>query len=58
MHFYEGDDDAGSVRRYRLELPDVKDEKDGTIVGIEEKGEVRQRLGRMRAWSCFRAGDG
>ncbi|MCJ1248778.1 hypothetical protein MMC30_005997 [Trapelia coarctata] len=52
ISFYEGkDDDAGSVRRYRLDLPEEKDEKGD--------GHVTEREGRPRlftvktSWSCF-----
>ena len=58
--FYKGDDeddDGASVRRYRLDLPDVGDEKGGSRVEVKELGRSRPRLFRLRsAWSCFGGG--
>ena len=50
----DNDSDAGSVRRYRLALPDDKGERGGDVE-VEEK-EVRPKLAKMgRTWSCFSA---
>ncbi|KAH0535922.1 hypothetical protein FGG08_007165 [Glutinoglossum americanum] len=64
LGFYNGEDnsDAGSVRRYRLELPDEdmsvdvqENEKDSSIA----TGKARFPWRRMsRAWSCFNLGEG
>ncbi|KAH0556310.1 hypothetical protein GP486_005763 [Trichoglossum hirsutum] len=64
LGFYEGGDksDAGSVRRYRLELPDEEisvdmqeNEKDTNMA----TGKARYPWRRIsRAWSCFNLGEG
>ncbi|KAI9811143.1 MAG: hypothetical protein M1827_005594 [Pycnora praestabilis] len=65
--FYDEDNgsDAGSVRRYRLDLPDYEeedekgfmDEKRALKVGLEEKGEGRRTRPTLekisKSWSCF-----
>ena len=50
--FYEGkDDDAGSVRRYRLDLPEEADEKGDSH--IRERG-VRLKFFTVKtSWSCL-----
>jgi len=50
--FYEGKgDDAGSVRRYRLDLPEEKDEKGDSHV---RERKVRPKLFTVKtSWSCF-----
>ena len=57
IHFYEGkDDDAGSVRRYRLDLPDEEDEKGHGHI-VERK--VRTRLFTAQtSWNCFSGKNG
>ena len=55
----EDDDDGASVRRYRLDIPDVGNEKGSSRVEVKELGRSRSRLFRLgTAWSCFGAGDG
>jgi len=57
IRFYEGkDDDAGSVRRYRLDLPEEEDEKGDGRAGERE---VRPRLFTAKtSWSCFNGKSG
>ena len=60
--FYKEDDevdDGASVRRYRLDIPDVRDGKGSSRVEVKELGRSRPRLFRLgTAWSCFGASDG
>jgi hypothetical protein len=64
LGFYEGGDksDAGSVRRYRLELPDEEmsvdmqeNEKDTNMAADKTRYPWRRI---SRAWSCFNLGEG
>lgn len=61
LSFFDGDDsDAGSVRRYRLDLPEVEKENEANSVEITEH-EIKVGLGKKkRTWSClgFRDGPG
>ena len=57
LSFYNGDDDsdAGSVRRYRMDIPKTPDLKDrsNTDVSFREK-ELRPILNRAKtSWTCF-----
>ena len=55
----EEDDDGASVRRYRLDIPDVGDEKGSGRVEVKELGRSEPRLFRLgTAWSCFGVADG
>lgn len=54
LNFFEGDnvDDAGSVRRYRLDLPPAEDEKGGSEGGnICKRDEEVKKV--RRKWSCL-----
>lgn len=52
IKFYEGkDDDAESVRRYRLDIPEEEDEK---VDSHLREGKFRPKLFRGKtSWSCF-----
>ncbi|MCJ1466547.1 hypothetical protein MMC07_005167 [Pseudocyphellaria aurata] len=58
LNFFDGNDsDVGSVRRYRLDLPEVEKERNADSVEITER-EIELNLGKIRRkWSCFRLRD-
>lgn len=54
LNFFDVDngDDAGSVRRYRLDLPPAEEEKGGSAVGKNcKRGEEAKNV--KRKWSCL-----
>lgn len=54
LNFFDGDnvDDAGSVRRYRLDLPPAEDEKGGSERGKNCKTDEEMKKVK-RKWSCL-----
>lgn len=53
----DNDSDAGSVRRYRLDIPKIPDQKNHTDADIRvQEKEVRPGLNRSKtSWTCFPA---
>lgn len=55
--FNDDDSDTGSVRRYRLDLPDEEEEKKGEIIGVKEQELRPESNNTKRKWGCRRFRD-
>ena len=58
LNFYHSgeEDDAKSVRRYRLDLPNLQERKSSSSESLRSQGKVRPDIQRSRtSWSCFRS---